>query len=215
MSEIFENLPFEKRQKIIDACIEEFSLNGYEKASTNSIVKKAEISKGTLFNYFGNKRDLFLYIFEYCVENLTSKFFKVKDAQPADIFDRLMWYSMLKMKIYFEKPLMSRLVVTAVTNMPRELKGVLSERIDELYAQYIPMFLDDIDTSKFRDGIDSKKAVELVSIFLDGFSNKLIKEYKDHPADEIISQMDNLIKECNEYLDMLKHGIYKEQPGRK
>ena len=42
----------EKKQKIINASIEEFS-KGYSLASTNEIVRKAGVSKGLLFHYFG------------------------------------------------------------------------------------------------------------------------------------------------------------------
>lgn len=57
--ENFERLPFEKRKRIIDVCIEEFGDKGYTNASTNTIVKNAGISKGTLFNYFDNKKIFF------------------------------------------------------------------------------------------------------------------------------------------------------------
>ncbi|KZL90506.1 TetR/AcrR family transcriptional regulator [Clostridium magnum] len=70
MIDKFESLPQEKKKRILDACIEEFALNGYDKASTNSIVKKAGISKGLLFHYFGSKKTLFLYVFDYCANYL-------------------------------------------------------------------------------------------------------------------------------------------------
>ena len=36
----------------------EFAQSGFEKASTNEIVKRSNISKGSLFNYFNSKKDL-------------------------------------------------------------------------------------------------------------------------------------------------------------
>ena len=50
MYESFENLPEDKKKRIIEASIEEFAKKGYEKASTNNIVKTAGISKGILFH---------------------------------------------------------------------------------------------------------------------------------------------------------------------
>ena len=63
----FEKLPEQKKKKIIDACIKEFSKNGYVNASTNNIVLNAGISKGSLFNYFDNKKKLYLYILDYAI----------------------------------------------------------------------------------------------------------------------------------------------------
>jgi len=43
----------------LDAALHEFASEGYRNASVNSIVKKAGISKGSLFWYFGSKDTLF------------------------------------------------------------------------------------------------------------------------------------------------------------
>ena len=51
-----DRLPDGKRQRILDAAIREFAEHGYDKASTNSIVKEAGIAKGLLFHYFGSKK---------------------------------------------------------------------------------------------------------------------------------------------------------------
>jgi AcrR family transcriptional regulator len=44
MEEILKNMGEEKRNRIINSALEEFSKNSFEKASTNNIVKKAGIS---------------------------------------------------------------------------------------------------------------------------------------------------------------------------
>lgn len=60
----FNNLKPEKQKQIINTAIKELVRNGFEKASTNEIVKRANISKGSLFNYFNSKKDLYLYLIE-------------------------------------------------------------------------------------------------------------------------------------------------------
>ena len=64
----FFNLPEEKQKRVIDIAIEEFSEKGYKGASTNQIVSKLGIAKGSIYQYFTNKKSLFLYIFDYAVE---------------------------------------------------------------------------------------------------------------------------------------------------
>ena len=49
MTENFEKIPLEERQRILEICIAEFAEKGYERASTNAIVRTAGIPKGTLF----------------------------------------------------------------------------------------------------------------------------------------------------------------------
>lgn len=61
----FFNLPDEKRAKIIDAAIEKFAANGYAQTSINSIVERAEIAKGSIYQYFEDKKDFYLYLVAY------------------------------------------------------------------------------------------------------------------------------------------------------
>lgn len=60
----FFNLAEEKRERIIDAAITEFSRNHYKKVTIDSIVNTAEIPKGSFYQYFYNKDDLYKYIFD-------------------------------------------------------------------------------------------------------------------------------------------------------
>ncbi|MDY0303559.1 MAG: TetR/AcrR family transcriptional regulator [Sphaerochaeta sp.] len=57
----FDNLPTEKRLKIIRTATGEFAKNGYENTSINTIAERASISVGSLYKYFDSKQDLFLY----------------------------------------------------------------------------------------------------------------------------------------------------------
>lgn len=84
----FNNLKPEKQKQIINAAIKEFVRNGFEKASTNEIVKRANISKGSLFNYFNSKKDLYLYLIEYsskAIVNLNEEI----DLSETDLFKRI------------------------------------------------------------------------------------------------------------------------------
>ncbi|MGN0173447.1 MAG: TetR/AcrR family transcriptional regulator, partial [Acutalibacteraceae bacterium] len=54
----FYNLPDEKKQRIIKASVEELSSVNIDNLSINRIVKKAEIPRGSFYEYFENKFDL-------------------------------------------------------------------------------------------------------------------------------------------------------------
>lgn len=210
MIDKFESLPEEKKNRILDACIEEFALKGYDKASTNSIVKKADISKGILFHYFGNKKNLFLYVFDYCMDHLINRYYAVKKEEPKDIFERIMWISIIKIKITQEEPLKNRLVFSAISNMPESLKQEITERYNKYYVKHMPQFFGDIDISKFKKEIDPQKAIELMMMCMDGISKKYLEKYKNRPVDEVFNDVENIIKEFNEYMDILKFGMYCE-----
>lgn len=61
----FFNLSMEKRTLIIDTALEEFANNTYDKASLSKIVETAQIAKGSMYQYFNNKEELFYYLIQY------------------------------------------------------------------------------------------------------------------------------------------------------
>lgn len=60
--ETFYRLPDEKRERIMAAAEREFLENSFEEASINRIIKEAAIPRGSFYQYFEDKKDIFLYI---------------------------------------------------------------------------------------------------------------------------------------------------------
>ena len=60
----FYNLPEEKRNIIFRHALEEFARFPYEQASLSAIVNRAGIAKGSMYQYFAGKRDLYMYIIQ-------------------------------------------------------------------------------------------------------------------------------------------------------
>ena len=59
----FFNLPEKKRDRIIESAMCEFSQNHYGKVTIDKIAKRAEIPKGSFYQYFENKDDLYIFLF--------------------------------------------------------------------------------------------------------------------------------------------------------
>src|SRR5260221_3577930 len=57
--ERFEKLAPAKRERILEAAAQEFAANGFEGASVNRILERAQMSKGAAYYYFADKADLF------------------------------------------------------------------------------------------------------------------------------------------------------------
>lgn len=58
----FHKLSAEKRARFIDAAIDEFAAHPYDQASISRVVARLEIAKGSVYQYFDNKQELFLYL---------------------------------------------------------------------------------------------------------------------------------------------------------
>lgn len=62
-TQTFFNLPEEKQRRILDAAIKEFSQRGVEEGNLANIIRDAGISRGSLYQYFDSKAELYAYLF--------------------------------------------------------------------------------------------------------------------------------------------------------
>src|SRR5690554_596396 len=99
----FNKLKEEKKELIINAAIKEFVQNGFDRASTNEIVKEANISKGSLFNYFNSKIELYVYLIEYGIQ-IIEKLYEHIDLNETDLFKRLENIGLQKLYIFRKFP---------------------------------------------------------------------------------------------------------------
>ena len=88
----FLNLPDEKRNAVVSAAIDEFSEYGFEGASINRIVANSGISKGSFYQYFDDKLDVFNHLLDVIAQEKT-EFFKDKHPPGAnlDTFQYFRW----------------------------------------------------------------------------------------------------------------------------
>ena len=64
----FFNLPGKKRDLITNQAVQEFARHPYEGASLSAIVSRAGIAKGSMYQYFTGKKDLYQYIIQEVYE---------------------------------------------------------------------------------------------------------------------------------------------------
>ena len=81
----FFNLPPPKKERLLRAAIAEFSRKPFGDASINRIIQEAEISRGSFYQYFTDKNDLFHYIMGYFGGQLEKTIFSALDACEGDL----------------------------------------------------------------------------------------------------------------------------------
>jgi AcrR family transcriptional regulator len=64
--ETFHKLKSNKKQQFIEAAVKEFSSHNYDQASINVIIKQLGIARGSVYQYFNDKLDLWLFLKEHC-----------------------------------------------------------------------------------------------------------------------------------------------------
>lgn len=86
-TETFFNLPKEKQNRILTAAAREFSRVGLNEASIAKVIKEAEISRGSFYQYFTDKEDLYYYYFQTLKSNGHRYLIQAIAEKEGDLFE--------------------------------------------------------------------------------------------------------------------------------
>lgn len=203
----FFSVDEEKQAKIINAGMKQFSQKGFSLASTNEIVKDAGISKGLLFHYFRNKKDLFLFLYDYGVDLIMKEMNEKLDWNQRDFFIKWKEIVLLKIELARKYPELFTFLQAVLNEEAVEVKGELDHKNKALMANAYDRFFKDIDTSKFKDNIDVQKAMNIVIWTMEGFGNQEQEKNKFMPLDQI--RLEEIVAEMELYLGVLRQMFYK------
>ncbi len=204
MNEKFYTLPEEKQQSIINAAMEVFSQNEYKRASTDLIASKAGVSKGLLFYYFHNKKELYLYLYDYVMEVMKEQVVDKKFREITDFFGLLSYASEKKVKVLRKNPYITdfsmRAFYSEKEDVSDDLKQINLSQIEEKYH----MYFGNIDAFKFKDDAEPYTVMKMLIWMADGYLHDLRMSGK--PMD-----VDMLRGEFDRWMDMFKKLVYKEE----
>lgn len=202
----FYNLEDEKQIKILNAAIKVYVQKGYDHASTNEIVKEAGISKGLLFHYFKNKKTLYLFLFDHCMEVVVEDFYKKVVMEETDFFKRLQDMTLIKIELLHTYPDIFRFFEKALLEESDQIRGDFQSKIKDFKASSCTWLFDGIDTSKFRDDLDLTKVIKSMLWAFDGLSEEILAKAK--VQDEAVDY-DEVFAEASEYIDLFKKAYYR------
>lgn len=203
----FMSLETERRDAIMNAALREFASKGFDEASTNVIAKESGVSKPLMFHYVNNKKDFFLFLYDYCMEILEAEYFSKVDVDEKDLFERLRQTSLLKMQVMQKHPWIFDFIRVATLTDSEAVNNELIERRKRVEKNSLERFYNDIDTSRFRDNLNIEKAKELIFWAVGGYAEKILSRVKGSEVDSI--NFDDIQNEFDGYLDELRKVYYK------
>lgn len=173
MSERFKELPEEKQLSILRAATEVFAKYEYKKASTDLIASKAGVSKGLLFYYFHNKKDLYLTVFEYVKRSTTESVADPKLLEMTDFFELISYASVKKFKMMAENPYMVEFAMRSFYSDKEEISDDLKENIRMQIEQSYIKYFNKIDLSKFKEDVNPFEIYKMMIWLVDGYLHEL------------------------------------------
>lgn len=82
----FHNLPPEKKTRFLEIAIAEFAANDYQNASISRIVAQAGIAKGSFYQYFENKAELYRYLLDLGGQEKAALFRATRPEAEQSVF---------------------------------------------------------------------------------------------------------------------------------
>jgi len=209
MDEIMAGIDPEKRDRIINAAIEEFAIYPYDKASTNNIVKKAGISKGLIFHYFDSKQALYDKLIGFVIDTMYHATIDRINWLETDLFERIKQLAIVKLEISRDYPHMFDFLLKMLAN--KQTSKVAD--IMELYKSYgidfqkvnEDIYTRNVDYSRFRDPSTIAETINIVRWSLEKFGEeqllKMGADSRPHFADAVAGM--------DLYMDILKKSFYR------
>ena len=209
MQDIMPGIEPDKRDRILNAAIEEFASFPYEKASTNHIVLNAGISKGLLFHYFGSKQELYEQLVGFVIEKMYRTIMDRIDWEQTDLFERLKQIALIKMEVQKSYPHLFDFLLKVISN---QHLAKAAEMI-EFYKGYgldfeqvsQDIYTRNVDFGKFRDPATTREAINIVRWSMEKHGEELLAQI----GDAVPLDLSQAATSMNHYMDLLKQSFYK------
>ncbi|HHT89398.1 MAG: TetR/AcrR family transcriptional regulator [Limnochordia bacterium] len=206
ISDAFSKLDPAKQEQIRKAALREFAREGYERASTNNIVKEAGIAKGTLFYYFRNKQALFDYLVKYVINYVETEYLERVDFSDPDFLARYWKAAQIKLESYLcDKEAFEFLGAMYL----RQENQTLLQQLDALYQDAMGRMLSDLNTSLFRTDITVEYAMKIATWAMEGYQSELQARLQGQDLSTL--NMKPYWDEFSEFLQVLRILLYKKQ----
>lgn len=178
----FLNLGKEKQEAILNSAIKEFSKKGFKGALVENIAKESKVAKGSIFNYFGGKEGLFLFVFEQALEKVKGHLKSVKNmTETVPFLDRIRIIAREGTKFAKRNPDMLKLYLRLHTETGVEIAFQLLKVV----RQYSIKFLCElVEEAKDKGEINTDIDTLALAFLLDSVLERLLQAFSvEHIGD--------------------------------
>ncbi|MEG0731553.1 MAG: TetR/AcrR family transcriptional regulator [Vagococcus sp.] len=200
----------DKQLEILKIATQEFAVNGYYKAKTDTIAEEAKVSKGLVFHYFKSKKNLYIETIREAVKTLEATF--DESEIPQDSLVELFDYS-LKKKFEIEQTHQDQMqlmleVYSNLDHLPEELNDEIAEFIEKVRNDNYEMVARIVRRLPMKNGVREEDVISLVvSLF-----NQLEAEAKESVKGQEVKELsffDKQVSDAKRKISILEDGFLR------
>lgn len=200
MNSKFFDLKKEKQDRVINAALKVFAVQGYRHGSTDDIVRAAAISKGLLYHYFDTKLGVYRFLYDYSARYMTLELRANVNPAEDDLFAVMKQIERAKMVAMRGYPYMQQFLDRSGQEDSCEaLLSVEGKRsaLEETYGAIDRQ----INYAALPAGVDGGRLRKMLEFTIRGL---MAERFRD-----VSFQPELLYQEICEYLDMMREIVYR------
>lgn len=209
MFENFLKIDITKQKRVLAAALEVFSREGYLRANTNEIAALAEISKGLLFHYFGSKKNLYLFLLDETVKQMSERLMHINLPIQAELFELLRVVSVEKLRIAVEDPKGYRLIYEAFMHPPKGLEEDMKARFSGLFSNSEAQISALVDESLFKPTVGKTRAIKILMAYMRGVFEEYNEQNNALTPEEAVGFVEDYSKQLFEDFEVFREAFYK------
>ena len=209
MFENFLKIDITKQKRVLAAALEVFSREGYLRANTNEIAALAEISKGLLFHYFGSKKNLYLFLLDETVKQMSERLMHIHLPSQAELFELLRVISVEKLRIAVEDPKGYRLIYEAFMHPSKGLEEDMKARFSGLFSNSEAQISALVDESLFKPTVGKTRAIKILMAYMRGVFEEYNEQNNALTPEEAVGFVEDYSKQLFEDFEVFRDAFYK------
>lgn len=206
--ETFFNLNEEKQEKVVRSAISEFLKHGFEKGNIGDIAKSAGVAKGSMYQYFENKRELFMYSVRWAINQLVKKSNEYIVPKEVNIFEYFLQSSLQILQHFKEE---RELAIFVQDVFLGKYRGMTDESITIMMKAADEYVLKLIREGKKNGSIRKDIDDNILSMFMTGASMKMkesmLSKVRNKGSDIIDEDFETYESDIKAMLELLKNGM--------
>ncbi len=182
------------RQRLIDAALELFTIQGVTETTTKAVAELAQVNEVTLFRHFGNKQGLMLAVLEESAAFMQPGESLQISAQANNLPEAIAQYALTRLQSVAQAPELLLSLIGEARHYPLQNRQALGKGITAANSYVAKYLLAAMEKSPNYSQLSAEKLASMLNTALLGYSvieNTCPEQHLWHDREEFI---DNLVE---------------------
>jgi AcrR family transcriptional regulator len=204
----FVRLDEDKKEKVMRAAIEEFQVQGFEKAKIETIAQNAGIAKGSIYQYFEDKKALFLYAVTWSIEYFMKMIDRQTPLKDMDVYEYFLTGSRERFEMVKREPLLIAFSIDFTMGKYGSLAAEINNELKQVADAYeLRLIANGKKRGTIREDMDDQSLLLFFQGVTEKFSSEVLgiaRNFECEPTEEQFHRAETLMKNM---VSLLKQGM--------